>query len=190
MTKTEQLYEWCKSEKIDKEAIFKLINEINLNEVIESEDTTFLYTAFAYENFEMIKILLGKGADPNFFTENDGPLLWGLQYGGCYNISEDEQLALVKLILDKGANPNVAWEGETLMEYILWKVFNEVRDNNWEYIIKFFVYLIAYGGKLENGMPIIYQEIDKDKLDEYEFFFVENGGRGEISRNGERIAYI
>ena len=190
MMKEDQLYELCKDAKFDEKLCVELIDDVPLNKIIENYNTTFLNTAFIYENFKMFKILLEKGADPNFYAETDGPVLWDLQYGNDFEISEDKQLALVKLVLDHGADPNIAWENETLMEYILWKVFNEVGDDNWEYIIKFFVYLIAYGGKLANGMPIMYQTIDKDKLNEYEFFFTEDRGRGEILRNGERVAYI
>jgi len=190
MTKQEELYELCKTEKLDKKRILELIEEVNLDEIIEPENTTLLNVALTYENLEIFKILLKNGANPNFFTEFDGPVLWDLKYRNYYDMNENEQLNLVKFVLDCGANPNISWDGETLMENVLWEVFNEIGENNWEYIIKFFVYLIAYGGKLANGMPVIYQTIDKNKLNEYEFFFVEDGRRGEITRNGERVAYI
>ncbi len=191
MTKAEQLFELCKTKNFDNDLPLTLTEGINLNKVIESENTTFLYTAVTHGNFKMAEFLLKNGADPNFYAEMDGPVLWELQYRNDYEFSEKEQLSLVKLVLDYGADPHTTWDSdESLMDYVLWKVFNEISDDDWEYILKFFVYLIAYGGKLSNGMPEIYQTIEKDNLDEYKFFFTENESRGVIVRNGEVVAYI
>lgn len=190
-TKEEQLYNLCKTENFNGDLPLSLIEGIDLNKIIMPEDTTFLYTAICYGNLKVAEFLLKNGADPNVFADNDGPLLWNLQYGNDYDLSEDEQLSFVKLALDCGANPSIKWDsGVTLMEWVLYEVFNEIGDNNWEYLRRFLIYLIAYGGKLSNGMPEIYHPIDKNKLNEYKFFFTENGGRGEIIRNGETVAYI
>lgn len=190
MSNTEEFKELCKSKNFNKELAASFIKKVNLNQVIESEDTTFLYLAVTSENIDMVKFLLDNGADPNFFTENDGPALWELQYTVFFEMEEKQQLELVKLLLEYGADPNIVSGDEPLFDYITYKVFNEADSDDWDYIVKFFIYLVAYGGSTNYCRPIVYEAFDKNCLHEYDFRFLNDGSRGEIVRNGKQVAYI
>ena len=190
MTNTEELKELCKSKNFNKELAESLIKNINFNQAIESEETTFLYLAVTSGNIDMVKFLLDNGADPNYFTEDDGPVLWELQHTAFFEMEEKQRLELVKLLLEYGADPNIVSWDEPLFDYITYKVFNEADSDDWDYIVKFFIYLVAYGGSTNYCRPIIYKEFDKSCMHEYKFRFIKKGSRGKIVRKGRRIAYI
>ena len=68
------------------------------------QGATALLHATSYQNWEVAKMLLEKGADPNIGDSNNStPLLQASQH--C------EATALVKLLLKKGANPNAKAKG-------------------------------------------------------------------------------
>ena len=57
--------------KFDEKLCIELIDDVPLNKFIKNHNTTFLNTAFIYENFKMFKMLLEKGAD-KAIKDNEG----------------------------------------------------------------------------------------------------------------------
>ena len=81
-----------------------------------------------------------------------------------------------KLFFEFGANPDILYEVETLYDHVLWEVFNDsITPHDWEYIKKFFIFLVAYGGGKEAsryGLPNLTEPIDKNRIYEYDFKLV------------------
>ncbi len=191
---SKRLFELCKEKEFNTEIAKELIKNVDLNSIILDEHTTFLITAVEYENTDMIKLLLKNGADPNFFPEDDLPALWNLQYYNFFETNQSELLYITQMLLESGANPNIVGDDESLFDYVAFSVFNEVEDDNWSYILNFFLYLIAYGGSSKYCTPVIYEEIDKRRLSEYDFIVepTEDGKYlcGKIYRAGRLIADV
>ena len=104
----------------------------DLNEVVSvpimdgsnhSFPSTFLSMAISCDNIEAAKVLLQKGADPNYTDSrlmNEGPLLYQLSiFTGETAENAKRQLQITKLMLDYGADPNQAIprEGKTVYHH-------------------------------------------------------------------------
>lgn len=140
---------------------------------ISGYSTTLLYEAQDNNNIEAVKYLLEHGADPNQSNLDlicDTPL-WHLQYLDSEFHDPDVRLEIAKLFLEFGGDPNLLCEGETLFEYIVYKVFNEMSEPDWEYIKRFYILLLAYGGGKEYLGDKISSRIDKSKLNSYDISF-------------------
>ncbi|MBP3371487.1 MAG: hypothetical protein J6L88_03075 [Clostridia bacterium] len=177
----------------------------NLNKPIlnlNGHSTTYLYEASENNNIEAVRLLLENGADPNLDFPNliNGSALYDLHF--LWEEMEDEvqqRLEIVRMFFEFGANPNLLSEGETLYDHILWEVFNDsITPHDWEYLKKFFLILIAYGGGNEPSnydLPNLTEPIDKNRISEYDFklFLCEDGYHLEghiIAPDGKDIGTV
>ena len=205
----QQLCTMCKDKDFDTEIAKSLFSNINLNEPFsENNDkymTTWLGRAILYENVKMVEIMLKHGADPNIICNDESPF-WDLQYNVYTDrvYEENEEMALeadennlkmAQLMLEYGANPCLVVDGENLFDYVLDEVFNDDPGRLMDYRCRFFILLIAYGGKTERCVPSIVKPFDKEKLLKYNFRHVSVGSgyylTGEIvDENYQLIATV
>ena len=138
-----------------------------------SYSTTYLFEAVAANNLPAVSFLLENGADPNL---NNPELirdcaLWQLQY---LDDGQDweTRYEIAKLFFAHGANPNMIVDGETLYDYIRFKVYNDppYDKNDWENLRQLYKLIVIYGGggkALGRERPELKEEIDLNKIDEY-----------------------
>ncbi len=132
-----------------------------------------LYSAQLDNDYPAIKALLESGADPNGSIDGDCPF-WELQYAPDDPQSEDTRIEIAKLFLIHGANPNLDPEcdGETLYDYVMYKIFNEMSYPDWDYLLRFYKLLIAYGGGgYGYPRPALTEPVDKTLTDAYDILF-------------------
>lgn len=165
--------------------------------------TSFLAVARFHANIEMVRILLQCGADPNFILYADEPLhretpFWDLQYND-YGETEAENevgLQMAQLMLDYGADPNIVLDDDVLFSYVCSAIFNDNDEIGLlRYRSRFFILLVAYGGRSEYCQPDILKPFDKSNMAQYQFRFVPCGDgyhlTGEIvDGNFEVVAKI
>ncbi len=156
-----------------------LLNGADLNAPIcdlSGYSTTYLYGAVSNNNLQAVAFLLEHGADPNLnIPELIGDCaLWQLQY---LDARQDWQTRyeICKLFFQHGADPNIKYDGETLYDYIVFKIYNDTAtdENDWENILHLYKLLVIYGGGSEDGAygkPAL-KSIDLNKADEYEVRF-------------------
>ena len=171
------------SKAFDQAKALHIIEDISdLNQPILNLDgysTTYLFEAQESNNVEAVRFLLEHGADPNLDIPellNDCPL-YDLHF--LWQEMEDyvqQRLEIAKLFFEFGADPNLPYDGETLYDHVLWEVFNDsITPHDWEYIKRFFILLIAYGGggqQKYSQKPHILEPIDKDRISEYDFMLI------------------
>ena len=143
------------------------------NKALSAKDILCNCIQAAVDNndYSAAKFLLDHGADPNLISDQYDCPFWNLQY-----IDEDQNIKtridIAKLFLDHGADPNLKCDGETLYDYVLFKIFNEMSDPNWEYLLEFYKLLIAYGGGgFSCPKPVLSEPIDKTRVNEYDICF-------------------
>ncbi len=160
----------------DEKYALQVLNNVDLNEPIcdlNGYSTTYLYEAVSANNLPAVSFLLEHGADPNLDKPElicDCPL-WQLQY-----IEDDQdwktRYEIAKLFFRYGADPNLESEGETLYDYIVFKVYNDTprNDNDWENLRHFYKLLVAYGGGGGDGhypKPQL-TGVNPDRIDDYD----------------------
>lgn len=123
------------------------------------------------QNYKKILVLLRSGVDyPVVNPLRECPYLWSLQYTGDYSQDSEIRLQIAEQLLKNGESPVVEVEGETLLDYVCYKIFNDSMDHEeLEYLRKFMVLLIAYGGCTEYCNPQIIRPFDLDHLNKYRF---------------------
>ena len=148
----EQILKSINDGSFDEQDALQVLNGVDLNEPIcdlNGNSTTYLYEAVSANNLPAVSFLLEHGADPNLNKPElicDCPL-WELQY-----IEDDQdwrtRYEIAKMFFLYGADPNLESEGETLYDYIVYKVYNDppIDDNDWENLRHFYELLVAYGG--------------------------------------------
>ena len=130
-------------------------------------------------NYEKILALLKSGVDyPVIDPLWEWPYLWSLQYTGDYPEDNSIRLQIAEQLLKNGESPIVMSDGEPLLDFVCYKIFNDPLDNEeWEYLRKFMVLLVAYGGHTEYCSPRIIRPFDLDHLSKYRFdIFLEADG--------------
>lgn len=203
-----KLLKMCTDSDFNKDQAIEIIQSVELNQELVDPNSTqsrtsFLAVAIQHANLIMVKLLLEHGADPNFIIYEDKPLwrenpFWDLQYNDFGETAEENEVGLqmAQLMLEHGANPNLVLDDEDLFSYVCFAVFND--DDTLElqeYRSRFFILLIAYGGKNDYCKPQIIKEFDKSNMAQYSFLLVPAGDgyhlRGEIlDQNYEVIARI
>ena len=188
----------------DETAIRSKISEIdNLNQPIldeQGDSTTYLYEAVEWNNLIAVRVLLDHGADPNYCNEDllGDCALWDLQYWDIENEDPSIKYQIAKEFFRHGANPNLIAEegGEPLYDFVLYKVFNEGVNKDWDYLLSFFKLLVAYnGGGVDYPKPRLWAKIDKRKIDDYwiEFAMCDDHYHIEgflLDPNGNRIGEL
>lgn len=195
----------CTAKTFDAVQAAMLARQIDLNKPYDvSNDPdghmpcmrTFLERAIEFCNIDMVKLLLEHGADPNFIDPEDEAdiVLWGLQHWENKESTEC-RLKMAQLLLEHGADPCIISDGEDLFSYVLYAIFNDSYDELWEYRARFFILLVAYGGKCYRCEPKIIKPFDKTNMQQYRFGFWEHEDGYHLSgyiydQNDDTIAYI
>lgn len=122
-------------------------------------------------NYEKILALLKSGVDyPVIDPLWEWSYLWSLQYTGDYPEDNEIRLQIAEQLLKNGESPIVEIEGETLLDYVCYRIFNDSMDHeNLEYLRKFMVLLIAYGGHTQYCSPRIIRPFDLAHISKYRF---------------------
>jgi len=206
-----RLFELCKNEEFDIAEAEKIISPLDINRIIivpgllGETKTTFLIEASSNSNLKMVKLLLEHGADPNMICNYENPL-WDLQYNDYSDDeyekgeevtrnSDEKRLKIAQLMLEYGADPCMIVEDEDLFSYVLFAVFNDDPGHLRDYRSRFFILLIAYGGKNSYCNPKILKPFDKSNMHQYAFLRVPVGDgyhlTGEIvDENHEVVAKV
>ena len=204
--KIKELCRMCHDNNFSVVRAEELINELDVNEPFNNPQygkllTTFLNEACMYTNLKMARLLLEKGADPNYVLYADRPgwhenPFWDLQYNvygdDFYEESEEnkkiadaadeDNLEIARLCLEYGADPCLKLEGEDLFSYVLYAVVGDDDDFRMlEYRSRFLILLIAYGGRNEYYKPQILKPFDKNNMKQYEFVRFSSSGYSLIS---------
>ena len=141
--------------------------------------TTYLYVAVSKNNLPAVKYFLEHGADPNLYIPEliSDCALWDLQY---LDIGQnwETRYEISKLFFQYGANPNIKCDGETLYDYVLFKVYNDTPrdDDDWENLRHFYKLLVLYGGGEDTGeypKPRL-EDIDPKNADEYDVILMQH----------------
>lgn len=165
----------------DETAIRNKLSEIgDLNQPILDErgdSTTYLFEAVEENNLVAVRTLLNHGADPNYFNEDllDDCALWDLQYWDIENEDPNIKYQIAKEFFQHGADPNIIpyKGGESLYDYVWFKVIEDGVDKDWDYLLNFYKLLLAYGGGgIGYPRPHFSGEIDKDRIGDYKIEFV------------------
>lgn len=99
-----------------------------------------------------IEVLLEFGLDPNTIS-NDNNAMWNTMWIDTPNVAA----SVMKLLLEKGGNPNhiIPAEGESLFEYIAFKVSYDEYTHKYFHTVQCWLVLMAYGACWRNGkIPI------------------------------------
>lgn len=178
-----ELLTMIRSKSFDRATAERVMSQItDLNDPVldlDGYETTYLFEAESYNNIEAVRFLLENGADPNLDIPDlinscalvDLHFLWE-EMGE----EADIRLKIAKLFFDFGADPNLWYDGETLYDHVLWEIFTGDIPHDWEYLKRFFLLLVAYGGgegKSNNYKPMLTEPIDKERIWEYDFKMVQ-----------------
>ena len=171
-----ELNSMCWSIKFDADRAVELLKKIDPNEVYDNLSangsvyrTTLLGRAIANQNIEMLKILLENGADPNFVDpemEAD-TAFWDLKYPSFSESEDKVRLEMMQIMLEYGASPTLVEDENDLLSHVFFEVWSGRYEDNWEYICKVFVLLVAYGGKSDYCKPEIIKPFNKKKMSQY-----------------------
>lgn len=97
---------------------------------------------------DSLRLLLEYGLDPNINVK-DKNVLWTLQWVDAPNVAA----SALRLLLEHGGNPNHSMpsEGDTLFEYVAFKVSYDEYTHDYFHTVQFWLVLMAYGGCWRNG---------------------------------------
>ena len=199
-----KLEDMCHDKNFNKEEAIKLMHQININQEFERDNkfgcsytTTLQAEAIHNNNIEMLSLLLENGADPNQIYWDEESELWNLQYCDGQESEVDEiRLKMTQLLLEYGANPNMnpANEPEDLFNWVWYELGDEPYGYSWIYTSRFFILLVAYGGKTQYWEPKIIKTFDKTNMKKYKFYFLREKINDYcaiiVDDNEEIIAYI
>ena len=196
-----ELVNMCKDLDFDREKALNIIKSIDVNEEFIADKynnkTILLEKAAESANVSMVELLLENGADPDKIFNYCESVLWKLQYNDGETDEENERrLIIAQRLLEYGANPLIIPEngGEDLFEFVRFTVFNDSHNELWKYRSRFFILLVAFGGKKYYCEPEIFEDFDKSNMKQYSFYMVPtDSGRyfGVIcDENDNDIAFI
>ena len=173
----ETLLNMISSNTFDEKLAEELLRGVDLNEPFYVHDlggyfTTYLYKAVEHNHLRAVAFLLEHGADPNLYIPDltDYCALWELQY-----IDDDQDFKtryeMSKLFFRHGADPNIECYGETLYDFVVYKVYNDSSEteNERENLLNLYKLLVVYGGGTDRGgypKPKLLN-VDPGKVDEY-----------------------
>lgn len=147
----------------------------DLEQVISDKNgykTTLLAEAVDSNNLDAVQLLLEHGADPNYVSPDYDCAFWELQYGLEDEDEDRTRYEIAKLFLSHRADPNLLLEGETIFDYVTYKVYNEIGELDWPYLVSFYKLLVLYGGGGHGyGTPGISEPIDLSRADDYQIRF-------------------
>ena len=143
-----ELEKMCLQREFDKEKAEQIMKQIDVNQVFKgsrsSLDTTLLTRAAEEANYEMVKLLLSNGADPNLvYDDGTENVLWMLQYSEEDTQENEIRLNIVKLLLENGADPHLKVEDDDLHDWAL-AALQDDYGTQFEYRNRFIDLLEAY----------------------------------------------
>ena len=143
-----ELEKMCFQREFDKEKAEQIMKQIDVNQVFKgsrsSLDTTLLTRAAEEANYEMVKLLLSNGADPNLvYDDGTENVLWMLQYSEEDTQENEIRLNIVKLLLENGADPHLKVEDDDLHDWAL-AALQDDYGTQFEYRNRFIDLLEAY----------------------------------------------
>lgn len=178
-----KLEKMCHNLNFDEKEALGLIKSIDITQEFDrdknlgfSYTTTLQAEAIDNYNIRMLSLLLDSGADPNQVYGNEESELWNLQYNSGETPETDEiRLQMAQLLLEYGADPNMNTgnEPEDLFEWVWYEICEEGYDKSWIYRSRFFILLVAYGGKTKNWAPKILKDFDKSDMKKYRLGFLK-----------------
>lgn len=193
----------CWAVRFDQDRAVELLKSIDPNEVYDyvlphcevPYRTTLLYRAVSNQNIEMMKLLLENGADPNFVDpeKEANTVMWDLMYPGLSESESEVRLEMAQIMLEYGASPVLVDDPERndLLAYVFSQIWADRYDDNWDYLCRFFILLVAYGGESKYCKPIIKKTFNKEKMGQYHLEPQENMTDYHIVNNrGTVIAII
>ena len=222
MSVREELFSLCNTTERNLGRIEKYISEHSMS----TEDVTYVAAKivgdcafeksdFEYENHRkpksselvstdldrLFEIFFAHGLNPNAVFEEGVGLCYNVMGGLFFFDNFSVALQILKRCLEFGGNPNLMIVGETLFERVDFDVFfgaieqgNRKKYAMW---VRFWLLLIAFGGRLENGNEPIKMksglsiEIFKDyDLFSFELDFSKDGCKIHIfsKDSGEEVA--
>ena len=129
----------------------------------------------AFENMhsnyvvKAIELLLEFGLDPNTIADDDN-VMWCTMWIDAPNVAA----SVMKLLLENGGNPNhfKRSEGESLFEYIAFKVSYDEYTHDYFHTVQCWLLLMAYGACWEDGSIPLTMLNGKtiDIFKDYEFY--------------------
>jgi hypothetical protein len=196
----------CKDLNFDEKMLDTMLHKgFDLDQEFVSSDrpsypyrTVLLQEAVENNNVRMVEWLLRNGADPNvIYDDGSECVFWMMQYEGLEeHQDDDDRLHMAQLMLDHGADPLITLsdDREALFDWVAFAVFNDSHDSLWEYRSRFFILLMAYGGKSDYCTPRIVRPFDRSNMGRYVISLTsEKDGlyRGIIKdRDGTIIAHV
>lgn len=183
-----KLEDMCHDINFNKADAVELMKQMDINQEFQRGDkwgvsypTTLQAEAIDNNNVAMLSLLLENGADPNQVYDGCNSELWALQYNSCESAEIDEiRLSMAQLLLEYGANPNMNPENDPqdLFEWVWYEVCNEPYSDSWIYRGRFFILLVAYGGKSRWWTPKIVKDFDKSKMNTYRLWLLKENVDG------------
>ena len=158
----------------------EVLKDVDLNAAIADLNgfsTTYLYEAVDANNLQAVSYFLDHGADPNLYNEDliCRCALWELQYlwdDGDWKTRYE----IAKLFFQHGADPNIECGGESLYDFVMYKIFNDLPDdeNDFMNLRRLYVLLIVYGGGRDEGVypkPRL-NNVDRSRVDDYDVILI------------------
>ena len=131
-----------------------------------------LQNAVDNNDYYAVKALLENGADPNTIDSDENCPFWDLQYPPDDLQDAGTRLGIAKLFLEHGADPNLKCDLESLYDSVMYDIFNDMSDPDWDYLLEFYKLLVAYGGGGHGyPRPVLSETIDKARVDDYKIVF-------------------
>ncbi len=209
-----ELERMCMDIDFDRNEALHIVRRLDLNRVfLSSTDrhgfsykTTFLEEAVESYNIPMVELLLQNGADPNFIDPNgeaDHVFMTML----CRDFERKEnnykRLEIIELMLRYGADPNSKdFDDEPILDHAT-DIYSEFADDfaepkyvyTLEYLERFIIMLVAYGGDSRYFPVKVLQPLDKNNLGQYRLKnilpFLKKVSLGVIvDGEGNTVAYV
>ena len=146
--------------------------------------------------YEKILALLRSGVDyPVIDPIWEWPYLWSLQYTGDCPEDNGIRLQITEQLIKMGESPIVEVGGETLLDHVCYKLFNDPVDREeQQYLNRFMIRLIACGGATKYCNPQIIHAFDLENIDRYRFVLLsEPDGyhfHGEIQDEQDNVIAV
>ncbi len=171
-----ELLNLVRAKPFDEVSVSRLLDEIGgIDEPIEDNRdlTTYLFAATEENNLRAVRFLLDHGSDPNMIIgEWEDCPFEDLQFPPDDKADNQERLEIAKQFLEHGADPNLKTNGESVYDYVTYEAFEHIGEYDRDYLLKFYLLLIAFGGGgKEYPKPELTEKIDLDHIFEYDFKF-------------------
>ncbi len=209
---TAELERMCWHTDFNRYEALHIARQLDLNQVFLSSTkrytfpykTTFLEEAVESLNIPMVELLLQNGADPNFIDpkgEADHVFMTML----CRDFERKEnnykRLEIIELMLRYGADPNSKDFDDELILDKATDIYSECDGDgaeyacSREYLERFIIMLVAYGGDSRYFPVKILQPLDKSNLGQYKLKKILPFGRKValgviVDGEGNTVAYV